>query len=72
MRSVGRGTNVSATQPDALFTRICTGPSSDSAASKSMGTAAASVRSASKARARPPAAAMDPTTKSARAIRVAR
>ena len=36
-RSVAAGTKVSATQPDALLTRICTGPSSASAASKRAG-----------------------------------
>ena len=71
-RSVAAGTKVSATQPEALFTRMCTGPSSASAASKRAGTLAASDRSASIAAARPPAARMDSATKSARAIRVAR
>ena len=38
-RSVAAGANESAIHPDALLTRICTGPSSPSAASNSRGTA---------------------------------
>ena len=71
-RSVAAGTKVSAIHPDALFTRICTGPNWASAASNRAGTLAASDRSASTAAARPPAALIDSATKSARAIRVAR
>ncbi len=63
---------MSATHPDALFTRICTGPNADSAASNRTGTLDASDRSTSIATALPPAALMDSATKSARAVRVAR
>ena len=71
-RSVAAGTKVSAIHPDALLTRICTGPSSASAASNSRGTAP---RRTGPPRPRPlghPTARIDSTTKSARAIRVAR
>ena len=71
-RFVAAGTNVSPTQPEALLTRMATGPSSASAASNRAGTLEASDRSASIAAARPPAARMDSATLSARAIRVAR
>ena len=54
--SVWAGWKVSATHPDALFTRMSTGPKCSSAASNSAAAVAGSARLASMASARPPPA----------------
>ncbi len=61
-RSVPAAAKVSASQPEALLTRMSTGPSCSSAVSNSTAGAAGSDRSAATASARPPSSRIAVTT----------